>query len=90
MKLGDSRTITLRKVPPELMRRILERAKERDLSLSKAVISFLEERFGLDPSPRNSGHHELDHLSGSWSKPEADEFAGALYEQRTIDDESWK
>ena len=90
MSLGDMRTITLRKVPPKVMRKILERAKEGDLSLSKAAISLLEERLGLDSPTRERAYHELDHLSGSWSKDEADEFSRLVNDQRTIDDESWK
>ena len=90
MTLGDLRTITLRKVPPELMRKILERARERDLSLSKAVISLLEERLGFDSPTRERAYHELDHLSGSWSTDEADELSRLVNDQRTIDDEPWK
>ena len=84
------RTITLRKIRPEVMRRILERAKEKDLSLAKTVISLLEERFGLDSQHHERSYHDLDHLSGSWSKNEADEFSCFIAEQRPIDDESWK
>jgi len=84
------RTITLRKVPPEVMRKILERAKERDSSLAKAVVSLLEERLGQVAQSHERSYHDLDRLSGSWSKSEADEFSGFLDDQRTIDDESWK
>jgi len=84
------RTITLRKVPTEVMRRILERAREKDLSLAKAVVSLLEDRLGLNSQTQEHSHHDLDHLSGSWSKDEADDFSGFLAEQRSIDDESWK
>jgi hypothetical protein len=81
------RTITLRKVPTAVMRKILERARERDLSLAKAVISLLEERLGLDSQTRQRSHDDLDHLSGSWSEDEAADFSQYISEQRTIDDE---
>jgi hypothetical protein len=81
------RTITLRKVPTAVMRKILERARERDLSLAKAVISLLEERLGLDSQTRQRSYDDLDHLSGSWSEDEAADFSQYISEQRTIDDE---
>ena len=39
---------------------------------------------------RQTRHHDLDDLAGSWSKKEAAEFDNSLAAQRTIDVDLWK
>lgn len=84
------RTITLRNLPPELAEQVEARAKELGLSLNRTVTRLLEEH--LLPTSRPLGarrHRDLDHLAGSWSAEEADEFDRGLQEQRRIDPELW-
>jgi hypothetical protein len=85
------KTITLRKLPPDLEERVEAKARELGLSLNKTVIRLLEEQ--LTPSsPRPLGsrrHRDLDHLAGSWTAEEAAEFDRSLEEQRRIDPELW-
>lgn len=85
------KTITLRKLPPALERRVEEKARELGLSLNKTVLRLLEERL-LPPSVPLGGreHHDLDHLAGRWSREEAEEFDRSLAEQRRIDPEIWE
>lgn len=90
-KMQPMKTITLRKLPPELEERVEAKSRELGLSLNKTVIRLLEERL----VPRSSAlggrrHTELDHLSGSWSDEEADEFDESLNQQRRIDPELWR
>lgn len=85
------KTITLRKLPPELEEKVEARSRELGLSLNKTVIRLLEER--LIPSSSALGgrrHTDLDHLSGSWSDEEADEFDESLDQQRQIEPELWR
>ena len=49
---------------------------------------MLEEALGLTSGPKMR-QHDLDHLAGTWSQEEADEFDAALAEQRRIDPELW-
>ena len=35
-------------------------------------------------------YHDLDELSGSWAREDAEEFEAALREQRSIDPELWR
>jgi hypothetical protein len=72
------------------MRKILERAKDGDLSLAKTVITLLEERLGLGSDTSDRTYHDLDHLAGSWTKEECDAFDSALSEGRLIDAEGWE
>jgi len=85
------RTITLRNLPAELEARLEAKAAERGWSLSKTVTRLLEAQL-LPPSPPLGGrrHLDLDHLAGSWSRDEAEEFDRALRDQRRIDPELWE
>ena len=74
--------ITLRNLPPKLVRKLQQRARVDGTSFNEAVIRVLEERFELrEWSPRE--------LAGKWSKREAAEFDRALRQSRSIDDEMW-
>ncbi len=85
------KVVTLRNLPPGLIRIIQRRADERRASIAKTVISLLEESVGIG-TRRKERHtyHDLDDLSGSWAKGEAASFDRALKVQRTIDAELWK
>lgn len=83
--------VTLRNVPPDVERAVRRRARDKGLSLNKAIITLLEERVGIRKRPRKGVmHHDLDHLAGTWSRKEATEFDTALGEQRRIDEELWE
>jgi len=83
--------VTLRNAPPDVERAIRRRARERGLSLNKAIITLLEEDAGTRKRPKRAVvYHDLDHLAGTWSVREASEFDVALDEQRRIDEELWE
>lgn len=84
------RTITLRNIPPELARRLEQKAKAKGGSLCKAVIELLEEGMGLRKGEQRVLHHDLDSLAGTWTKEEARAFEKSLRNQRTIDPELWR
>jgi plasmid stability protein len=84
------KAITLRNLPDTLSRLIRRKAATEGISLNRAVIKVLEERFGSGQGLPESRHHELDALSGSWSDAEAQAFDRTLAAQRVIDPELWK
>ena len=85
------KVITLRNLPPELERRIADRADRTGKSFARTVIHLLEERLGLLGSDGEDRlHHDLDHLAGRWSVDDGTEFDRALSEQRGIDPELWR
>ncbi len=83
------KTITLRKIPPEVASVIRRTADSRGISINKAVVSLLEEKLGTKDKKRTL-HHDLDHLAGSWTKEETRAFEKALARQRAVDEELWK
>lgn len=85
------KAITLRNLPPEVAKTIQQRAKQKKTSVNKAVIELLEESIGKKPEKKEKvRYHDLDHLIGTWTKEEAEEFEKLLAEQRTIEPEFWK
>lgn len=85
------KAITLRNLPPEVAEAVRERAKRGKTSVNKAVIGLLEESMGKKPRNKEQvRYHDLDHLAGTWTKEEAEQFEKLLAEQRAIDPELWK
>ncbi len=82
--------LTLRNVPPDVERAIRRRARERGLSLNKAIITLLEGDEGTHARRKGVVYHDLDYLAGTWSAKDAAEFDAALEEQRRIDEELWE
>ena len=81
--------MTLRNLPKKLDRTIKKRAKEKGISINKAVISLLEEQLEMKPGKPAVEYHDLDGLAGSWTKAEADAFDNQLVHQRSIDSDLW-
>ena len=84
------KAITLRNLPPEVSKAIQQRAKRNKTSVNRAVIGLLEESLGKKQQKKDKvRYHDLDHLAGSWTKKEAEEFEKFIAEQRTIDPGLW-
>ena len=83
------KAITLRNIPPSVEKAIRAKARQKKISVNRAVIELLEERVGVTERKR-AVHHDLDHLVGSWSRDEAKEFDEVLHDMRQIDPELWK
>ncbi len=84
------KAITLRNLPPQLDRTIRERAKKKGVSVNKVVIGLLQDHLGESERKTVRRYHDLDDLSGSWTRQEAEAFDRALEKQRGIDSEMWK
>ncbi|MBI3794318.1 MAG: hypothetical protein HY280_06265 [Nitrospinae bacterium] len=82
--------ITIRGVPEAVEKLVKMEAKKNGLSLNKAFIALLEKRAVGGAKGKRALHHDLDRLSGAWTKAEADEFEKNLRGQRKIDEELWK
>lgn len=84
--------LSIRGIPGEVERIIREEARQKGVSLNKAVIAVLEKAGGIRESkPKKARlHHDLDHLCGIWNKREANEMKRHIGLHREIDEALWK
>ena len=84
--------LTVRGFDDELSAAIQRLAKREGISLNQAVLRLLRKGAGL--ADRGAGRakvgNSLDHLIGTWTQEEADEFDAALKEFEQIDEEVWR
>ena len=84
------KTITIRKIPPELAEKIEAHAEREGTSLARAVIQLLLRATGLSPDGvRRTRWTDLDELAGTWTREEAETFDRAVRDQRPIDPDLW-
>jgi hypothetical protein len=88
----DLKQITVRGIPDEIGRIIKKEAEKKGLSINKSFISLLERAAGMKgkEKKRRTLYHDLDHLSGIWTKEEGETFKRKLELQRKIDEDLWK
>lgn len=77
------RQFTVRGLSEDTERKIEKEARERGVSLNRAIQSLLEKETG------KGARHELDHLFGVWSRGEAGEFERHIMARRQGDDRPW-
>lgn len=84
--------ITIRDLPREVEKTIRSESKRKGLSLNRVIISLLEKTVGAEKRrvQKRVLYHDLDHLAGTWSRAEAEEFERNLRDQRQIDEDIWK
>lgn len=85
---------TIRGIDGTLERRLREEARRRGLSLNRTVLLLLRQATGLAkpteyPERRPKRFTDLDHLAGTWSDAQADEFDKAVEVFEQIDGELW-
>ena len=78
-------TISLRNLPKEVEKAILETSRREGISLNKATLRLLETQ--LRKPARNS---DFEEFCGTWSGAEADAFDSVLGEMRRIDPADWE
>lgn len=76
-----AKQMTIRGLDARLERTLRAEAKRRGLSVNRTVLGLLLESTGLAETPaRNTAPRfdDLDHLAGTWSAEEAEEFGRQL------------
>jgi hypothetical protein len=77
-------TISLRNLPKEVEKAILETSRREGISLNKATLRLLEAQ--LRKPAKNP---DFEEFCGTWSNAEADVFDAALAAMRQIDPADW-
>jgi hypothetical protein len=81
----ESMTISLRNLPPEVEKAILETSQREGISRNKATLRLLQASLH-----KPAINHDFDDFIGTWSDAEADEFNAALAEMRKVDPADWE
>ena len=84
--------LTVRGFDDELSASLRRLAKSERISLNQAALRLLRKGAGLSDGAGGADvvGSSLDHLIGTWTRAEADEFDAALEEFETIDESAWK
>jgi hypothetical protein len=78
-------TISLRNLPEEVEKAILETSRREGISLNKATLRLLQA--SLRKPARNS---DFEEFFGTWPAVEAKAFDAALAEMRRVDSVDWE
>jgi hypothetical protein len=78
-------TISLRNLPKEVEKAILETSRREGISLNKATLRLLGAQ--LHRPAKNS---DFEEFCGTWSSAEADRFEAALAGMRQVDPADWE
>jgi hypothetical protein len=84
------KAITLRNIPPEVLKAIQRKARENKVSANRAVIELLQERVGILKDSRTTTYDDLDALAGTWTEKESRAFDEVIAASRQIDEELGK
>ena len=84
------KVITLRGIDDDLGQALKKAAKREGISVNKKILILLEESLGLKKKNRQRVHHDLDHLAGTWSPEDADDFTEKTKSFNQIDPDLWK
>ena len=84
--------LTIRGIGIELHNALRSEARGRGLSMNRHVLSILRRAVGQADKLGQSEveYHDLDHLAGTWTQQESEDFAKQLAAQRPIDEELWR
>lgn len=81
--------LTIRGVNEKLHRLLKYEAKKQGMSLNSYLLKLIGEATGVLPPGQKKKFDDLDHLAGTWSEAEYDEFQKNLMKQRQVDEELW-
>jgi hypothetical protein len=84
------KVITLRGIDDDLSLALKKAAKREGISVNKKILILLQESLGLKKRNRQRVHHDLDHLAGTWSPEDANEFIEKTKSFNQIDQDLWK
>lgn len=80
------KTLTVRKIPPELARALDAEKRRRGRSLNQTVIDLLHQSLGVGRRRSNG----LARFAGDWTEEEYREFKEATRVFEEIDEEMWR
>jgi len=87
---GRMTQITIRNIESQLHQALKREADKKNTSMNRLVVYILKEAMGLEGKVSHKKYHDLDHLMGTWTESEFDEFEAATEDFDHIDGELWE
>jgi hypothetical protein len=84
--------LTVRGIDVALHRALKEASARQEISMNRYLVRVLNEAVGqyqVEDKTEQREYRDLDHLAGTWSEEDADDFDLALASQRVIDEAIW-
>lgn len=83
-------TMTIRGLDDLTVKALREKAKKEGSSVNAALVKLLQEDLGIKKKKRTVIYNDLDHLAGTWSDKDYNEFLQATADFAMIDEDVWK
>ncbi|MDA8412829.1 MAG: antitoxin [Desulfobacteraceae bacterium] len=83
-------TMTLRGVDETIAGALKEKARREDTSVNAVMLRILKESLGIEKKKRSIVYSDLDHLAGTWSAQDSDDFLAATAVFEAVDEDMWK
>ncbi len=83
-------TMTIRGLDDLTVKALKEKAKKEGSSVNAALVKLLQEALGIKKKKRTVVYNDLDHLAGTWSDKDFEEFLQATADFDKIDENMWK
>ncbi|MBW6512511.1 MAG: hypothetical protein K0A93_10440 [Desulfuromonadaceae bacterium] len=82
--------MTLRGIDEQMAQALKERASQEGSSVNAVTLHLLRKSLGLEKRKRCATYSDLDHLAGTWSQENEDEFKRNTAVFERVDEELWK
>lgn len=79
----------LRGVTPDVMSRLKKEAQRLHLSINVLILKLIESGLGISREINRPVYHDLDHLAGTWSIADVEEFKKNTQDFDLIDKDIW-
>lgn len=83
-------TVTIRGLDDLTIKALKEKAKQEGTSVNATLVKLIQEELGLKKKKRMVVYNDLNHLAGTWSDKDYQEFQKNMEDFETIDETMWK
>jgi len=83
-------TMTLRGIDDTIAAVLKDKAQQEKTSVNALMLRILKESLGIEKKKRSAVYNDLDHLAGTWSAQESDDFLRTTAVFEKVDEEMWK
>lgn len=83
------KTITVRHIDSSLEHALAERMRQQGKSMNTTIVGLLRETLGLEQPKLVQRKCDLDHLAGTWSEKDEEQFNQATQSFNSIDPDMW-